>query len=225
MQAGLGREVAELARKRASAGTSTPARRRSKVEEAVAQRRASGTGFLGASDDDSSSDDGDGDGDDERTAAAAAVITRFVRMTAAIKGGRLGSAGGRGAALVAQTFSAPVIPKARGVVKRKSRLSLGAVDGVGGVQMDGYLQKQSSGRFRRWQRRWFEVDLAYLRYFSDEGQPTPRAAVSVESISSATRTGVRGAAAVLLRACLLLACCLLAVAGAVSRCWWRTHLN
>ena len=59
------------------------------------------------------------------------------------------------------------------------------------LQMDGYLQKQSSGRFKRWQRRWFEVDFAYLRYFADEGQPTPKAAVSVDAIVSCTRTGVR----------------------------------
>ena len=45
------------------------------------------------------------------------------------------------------------------------------------------------------QRRWVEVDLSYLRYFGDEGQASPKAAVSVESIVSATRTGVRGRAA------------------------------
>ena len=50
--------------------------------------------------------------------------------------------------------------------------------------MPSFLDKRSRGRIKRWQRRWFEVDHAYLRYFSSEHAAQPKGAVSLDGIKS-----------------------------------------
>ena len=47
-----------------------------------------------------------------------------------------------------------------------------------------YLSKLSRGRIKRWQKRWFTIDNAFVRYYANDKSSEPKGATSIDSINS-----------------------------------------
>jgi hypothetical protein len=141
-------------------------------------------------DDAEEKEDGNGSGDcsssdeneDLTKQEAAERITRFIRLVADKKCGRLKS---KAEELLVQS------PKKKKRMRRSSFAkdvrNLRSSVTEGETIVEGSLKKKSSGRFKKWQPRYFRLGGHYLKYWDKEGSKDIKGVVDLRGVASVTQ--------------------------------------
>jgi hypothetical protein len=127
--------------------------------------------------------------DDETKNAAAEIITRFVRLSAAVKSGKLGKGGGAMMAIRAMTGSSvkPKSGKKKGRRANFAKKDLRKSAYEGDQSEAGYLQKQSSGLRKKWIPRFFVIKGHYLNYYVDAKMLEIKGCVDLNEVEAVTQ--------------------------------------